>query len=60
VSPSLPSGFAFSAAYGDLFAVILAVLTVGSLSARTVRDLDGLSVQRLGRFQAKSRIATRA
>jgi hypothetical protein len=56
----LPSGFTFSAAYRDLFAGILAVLTVGSLSARTVRDLDGLSVQRLGRLQAKSRIATRA
>jgi hypothetical protein len=34
VSPSLPSGFSFPAAYGDLFAAILAVLAIWSLSAR--------------------------
>ena len=34
VSPSLPSGFSVPAAYGDLFAAILAVLTIWSLSAR--------------------------
>ena len=34
VSPSLPSGFSFPAAYGDLFAAILAVLAVWLLSAR--------------------------
>jgi hypothetical protein len=34
VSPSLPSSFSFPAAYGDLFAAILAALTVWSLSAR--------------------------
>src|SRR5215831_12806350 len=34
VSPSLPSGFSFPAAYGDLFAAILAVLATWSLSAR--------------------------
>jgi len=34
VSPSLPSAFSFPAAYGDLVAAILAVLTVWSLSAR--------------------------
>lgn len=34
VSPLLPSGFSFPAAYGDLFAAILAVLAVWSLSAR--------------------------
>src|SRR5262249_4476784 len=34
VSSSLPSAFAAPAAYGDLFAAILAVLAVWSLSAR--------------------------
>jgi hypothetical protein len=34
VSPSLPSAFSFPAAYGDLFAAILAILAVWSLSAR--------------------------
>jgi hypothetical protein len=34
VSPSLPSGFSFPAAYGDLFAAILAVLAIWSLSGR--------------------------
>ena len=34
VSPSLPAGFSFPAAYGDLFAAILAVLAIWSLSAR--------------------------
>jgi hypothetical protein len=34
VSPSLPSGFSFPAAYGDLVAAILAVLAIGLLSAR--------------------------
>ncbi|MGA8655438.1 MAG: hypothetical protein WB586_04760 [Chthoniobacterales bacterium] len=34
VSPLLPSAFAASAAYGDLFAAILAVLAIWSLSAR--------------------------
>jgi hypothetical protein len=34
VSPSLPSGFSFPAAYGDLFAAILAILTIWSVSAR--------------------------
>jgi hypothetical protein len=33
-SQSLPSGFSVPAAYGDLFAAILAVLTIWSLSAR--------------------------
>ena len=34
VSSSLPLGFSFPAAYGDLFASILAVLAIWSLSAR--------------------------
>ena len=34
VSRSLPAGFSFPAAYGDLFAAILAVLAIWSLSAR--------------------------
>jgi hypothetical protein len=34
VSPSLPSAFSFPAAYGDLFAAILAVLATWSLSGR--------------------------
>jgi hypothetical protein len=34
VSPSLPSAFSFPAAYGDLLAAILAILTVWSVSAR--------------------------
>jgi hypothetical protein len=34
VSPSLPLGFSFPAAYGDLFAAIFAVLAIGSLSGR--------------------------
>ena len=34
VSTSLPSGFSFPAAYGDLLAAILAVLAIWSLSAR--------------------------
>ena len=34
VSPSLPSAFSFPAAYGDLFAAILAVIAIGSLSGR--------------------------
>src|SRR5215467_5113763 len=34
VSSSLPLGFSFPAAYGDLFAAILAVLGIWSLSAR--------------------------
>src|SRR5262245_34988408 len=34
VSLSLPAGFSFPAAYGDLFAAILAVLAIWSLSAR--------------------------
>jgi hypothetical protein len=34
VSRSLASGFSFPAAYGDLFAAILAVLAIWSLSAR--------------------------
>src|SRR6516165_2210457 len=34
VSPSLPSGFSFPTAYGDLFAAILAVLAIWSLSGR--------------------------
>lgn len=34
VSPSLPSAFAFPAAYGDLLAAILAILTIGSICAR--------------------------
>jgi hypothetical protein len=34
VSPSLSSAFAFPAAYGDLLAAMLAILTIGSASAR--------------------------
>ena len=34
VSPSLPSAFAFPAAYGDLLAALLAMLTLGSVCAR--------------------------
>ncbi|MBV8814720.1 MAG: hypothetical protein JO271_09530 [Verrucomicrobia bacterium] len=34
VSPALPSAFSFPAAYGDLVAAILAILTIWSLSAR--------------------------
>ena len=34
VSPSLSSGFAFPAAYDDLIAAILAILTIWSVSAR--------------------------
>jgi hypothetical protein len=34
VSPSLSSAFAFPAAYGDLLAAILAILTIWSVSAR--------------------------
>ena len=49
VSPSLPSAFAASAAYGDLVAAILAVGHMVAFRSRMVRDLAGLGVQRLGR-----------
>ena len=50
VSSSLPSAFAAPAAYGDLFAAILAVLAIWSLSARAwFATWMVLAVQPLGR-----------